>query len=229
MVNSPNRLHSTLLNEMCDRLELNDSFRVINPHWKEYTYIPRADGARNRSRIDLFLVSNNIITNDIECGIAQNLQNKLFDHRAILLSFINNGKGKKVQKSIVRNKTLKDDVADYIIFGACAEAHALHANEIELPIPQQREILRKIGQFKKLIRDAGPPDIPMEEMAADNGRNFTENRIRILRAADLCKDDIDLQLLQSYTPIPDPDIFLETLIGMIKMNLLVTKFMLSKK
>jgi hypothetical protein len=69
----------------------------------------------------------------------------------------------------------------------------------------------------------------MEEMAADNGRNFTENRIRILRAADLCKDDIDLQLLQSYTPIPDPDIFLETLIGMIKMNLLVTKFMLSKK
>jgi exonuclease III len=54
MAAPPNRTHSLLLNELCDRLALIEPYRTLNPNKLEYTYVPRAAGAKNRSRIDFF-------------------------------------------------------------------------------------------------------------------------------------------------------------------------------
>jgi hypothetical protein len=143
MVNLPNHAHSLRLNDLCDRINLTDPFRMLNPHTR-----PRSNLARNRSRIDFFLVNINVVNNDISCSIAPNLQNKLFDHRAILLSFIRPDFKSKTNKGVINNLILKHDVIDYVVFGACAEAYAIHAAERDLPVPLQREILRKIGDLK---------------------------------------------------------------------------------
>jgi exonuclease III len=82
----PNLTHSLILAEMCERLQITDPYRIINPNKKEYTYVPRAVNATNRSRIDFFLISTSLNNNAISCTISPNLQNKLFDHRACLLS-----------------------------------------------------------------------------------------------------------------------------------------------
>jgi exonuclease III len=78
----PNLAHSLLIANMCERLQITDPYRIVYPNKKEYTYVPRAVNANNRSRIDFFLVSTHFITNSTAVSIAEHLQNKLFDHRA---------------------------------------------------------------------------------------------------------------------------------------------------
>jgi len=86
MNNLPNKRHSDLLNSMCDDFDLCEPYRTLYPNRIEHTYIPSDPLKRNRSRIDFFLVSKNLVTKITECSIATGLQNKLFDHKAIYLS-----------------------------------------------------------------------------------------------------------------------------------------------
>jgi hypothetical protein len=116
-----------------------------------------------------------------------------------------------------------------VVFGACAEAYAIHADIEELPVQEQRQILQRIGTFKSLIRQAGPPDIRHIYDPSDSLREEREGREELLRRADLCKDDIDLPRLQGLTLVPDPDVFYETLIGMIKNELISYQTFASKK
>jgi hypothetical protein len=218
MVRPPNRNHSLAMAEMCDALGLTDPYRVLNPNKKEYSYVPRVRDANNRSRIDFFLLSYGLIHNNMSCTVLPNLQNKLFDHRAVVLSY------KKVIKNNglpirIDSKILKDDIVDLIIYAATAEAYALHADAEQVTEPVRREHLRNIGQLKILIRDLGPPITPYEEVLRDNGVDFADRREILLREGDQCKDDINLPLLQQWPLVPDPDVFFETLTGMIKNEL----------
>jgi hypothetical protein len=91
-----------------------------------------------------FFISTGIVSNNMTCEIEPNLQNKLFDHRACILGFVNTGRVKFAAKR-VDNKILCHDITDYIVYGACAEAYCIHADNASLPIPEQRIILRHIG------------------------------------------------------------------------------------
>jgi hypothetical protein len=141
-----------------------------------------------------------------------------FRFRAVFLSF-----EKKIFKQAVlsvQNKILDDDIIELIIFSTCAEAYAIHATEESLPVQNRRDCLRKVGTLKQLIKNIGPPIIPADELVTDNGVGFSENRDNLRREAELCKDDIDLPQLQTVELDPDPDIFLETLTGMLKNELI---------
>jgi exonuclease III len=219
MARPPNRMHSLLLGDMCERLNLIDPFRALYPEKIDYTYIPRAAGARNRSRIDYFLINQNLVSRDMDCIIEKNLQNKLFDHRAVILKFVPQIRVGP-NRQVVDSRFLKDDVIELIIFSACAEAYAIHAARDALPVPVQRDTLQTIGRLKQLLKDIGPPVVPYEELLNDNGENFLNRRQVLLREAELCKDDIDLLHLQTINMDPDPDIFFETLVGMIKNELI---------
>jgi hypothetical protein len=163
------------------------------------------------------------------CQIEPNLQNKLFDHRACTLGFVNNNRSKFTAKRI-DNKILSHDITDFIVYSACAEAYSIHADNDALPIPEQRAVLRQIGQFKTLLREAGPPDILHDGMyLSDADRNDRDRRDELLRRAELCKDDIGLPRLQAMPLVPDPDIFFETLIGMIKNDLISYQIFDAKK
>jgi exonuclease III len=86
MTNTPNERHSILMRSMADRLLLVDPYRCLHPNKKEYTYIPRAVNSKNRSRIDFFLTSTELLQKNFECKILPALQGKMFDHRACTLT-----------------------------------------------------------------------------------------------------------------------------------------------
>jgi exonuclease III len=66
----PNAVNSGLLRDMCTHHNLSDPFRVLYPNKKDYTYSPFGDIQRNRSRLDFFLISNNLIPSVDHCRIS---------------------------------------------------------------------------------------------------------------------------------------------------------------
>jgi exonuclease III len=81
----PNITHSKKLRELCIKHELADPYRYLYVDKKEFSYQPRNVLSKNRSRIDFFIVSDSILDSVSECKIADSLQNKLFDHKAVQL------------------------------------------------------------------------------------------------------------------------------------------------
>jgi hypothetical protein len=177
MLNLPNERHSILLRDMCERLGMADPFRYLHPNKKEYTYIPRVAEHKNRSRIDFFLVSESLLSTRFDCMIHSALQGKMFDHRACTLTFATKkrARGGAVQ---IDNNILRDDIIDHVCFAAVAEAYLIHANDNRLDRRTRNEMLNKIGTIKVLIRQAGPPHVPLEKLLADNGVEWNANRDR---------------------------------------------------
>jgi exonuclease III len=77
-----------MLLELCNNLELFDPYRTLHPNIIDYTYIPSDPLKKNRSRINFFLASKCLAKRVTECLISNSLQNRLFDHKAVSLSFL---------------------------------------------------------------------------------------------------------------------------------------------
>jgi hypothetical protein len=115
---------------------------------------------------------------------------------------------------------LEHDITEYVIFAAVSEAYAVHPSNDDLAVNDQRAALRSIGQLKKLIREIGPPVIPPDALVIDNGLAYREGRDVLIRCADLFRDEINRLNLTNLRVVPDPDVFFETLLGMIKNDLI---------
>jgi exonuclease III len=87
MVNLPNLRHSEMLLNLCDELRLTDPFRALYPTKIDFSYNPRRMGAVNRSRIDFFILSDELLNRVDDCYIVDHLQSSLFDHKAVNLNF----------------------------------------------------------------------------------------------------------------------------------------------
>jgi exonuclease III len=87
MQNPPNLRHLTLLIKMCSELNLSDPFRVKFPFRKEFTYFSKDPTKKNKSRIDFFIISNGLLSKVNKSYIQPHLQNKMFDHRAVIICF----------------------------------------------------------------------------------------------------------------------------------------------
>jgi hypothetical protein len=98
MVKIPNEKHTKQLHSLQLKFQLVDPFRILFPNKKEFTYTPRDLSKKNRSRIDFFLVSQEWLPILSDCTIAETLQNKLFDHKAVLVSFKQKKTNAKIEK-----------------------------------------------------------------------------------------------------------------------------------
>jgi exonuclease III len=72
MKSIPSKLRSGWLNELCIELELSDPYRALHPTRRDYTLTPRGT-KKNRSRLDFFLISNNILPFVHRCEISSSL------------------------------------------------------------------------------------------------------------------------------------------------------------
>ena len=88
----PNRLNSFLLGDLCQKFELSDPFRCKYPNKREYSYVPFGDTRPNRSRIDLFVCSIDLMRRNFDV-VYKVRTSRLFDHKKVVLTF-----GKKVAK-----------------------------------------------------------------------------------------------------------------------------------
>jgi exonuclease III len=125
MQNIPNKRHSELLSVLCDDLSLADPYRVKFPNKNEYSYIPSDPTKKNRSRLDFFLVSRNILGAVTNVSILPGLQNKLFDHRAVQIEF--SIKTKAVTPPTVSKKILKDPETELVVGLSVADVYLIHS------------------------------------------------------------------------------------------------------
>ncbi len=174
----PNMRHSTLLKNLCQELNLADPYRVKFPHRKEFTFVPKDTTKSNRSRIDFFVVSKNIIGKINKCSIMPNMQNKMFDHRAVLICFKDPPKVIIKQPTISR-ELLKDPDLDLHVLLTVADTYLLHTSSIDDEEINRR--LTEIGSAKKLIWDIGPDKCHLPV----NSRSELEENIRSGRLGEI--------------------------------------------
>jgi exonuclease III len=127
MNSCPNAGNSLVLNDICSELGLFDLYRYLYPDRRDYSYVPKDKNKNNRSRLDYFLVSSDLLNGIRECDIAANLQNSLFDHKAIslLLGAHVPVKSKSFQ---IRNVGLNIDTLDILVECAVAKTYLIHAD-----------------------------------------------------------------------------------------------------
>ncbi len=148
----PNKRHSELLLEMCEQFLLADPYRVKFPNKKEFTYVPSDVTKKNRSRLDFFIISRDLLNAVTECTILPGLQNKLFDHHAVRIEF--NAKKKIITPPTISKQVMKDQETELVGGLAAAESYLLYSNILR---PADRDQLREgLGSAWRDLREAGP-------------------------------------------------------------------------
>jgi exonuclease III len=123
----PNYRHSVYLAEFCEALNLMDPFRTLHPAVKKFSYKPFGNLRKNRSRIDFFLISDNLLPLELTCTIGDHLLGKFFDHKPVYLRF--NGpavRNKCTKKLQISNFILADKDVDIVAWFSIFETYLLH-------------------------------------------------------------------------------------------------------
>jgi exonuclease III len=79
----PSQRRTERILQLCADRKLSDPFRCLHLEERDYTYIPSGVLRSNRSRIDFFLISDEIFSEVKSCTIADAICRKSFDHKAI--------------------------------------------------------------------------------------------------------------------------------------------------
>jgi exonuclease III len=214
----PNALHSNILNDICDEFNLADPYRYFYPSSRDYTYVPRNDASINKSRIDYFLVSENLFDSLSDCTISPNLQNKLFDHKAVTIKFNEKCKAKIKSIPAISNKDLDDILIDPLVYSTVCETYLIHSLAEPAVGPPRQAQLETCGRIKMLIREAGPP------FELRSGANFTaeefETRNRKINRIAVLKQSLDIRNLENLELTCSIEIFFETLMINVKNNVI---------
>ncbi len=89
------------------------------------TLLFRQPQQKNRSRIDFFVVSCNILDSVTGLSNAGSLQNKLFDHRAVKLEF--NIEPKVIIPPTISKSILKEPDTELVVGLAVAETYFMYS------------------------------------------------------------------------------------------------------
>jgi exonuclease III len=209
----PNHARSVRLRDICERFELTDPYRFLYPDSTDFTYSPRCDAFKNKSRLDYFIVSDSILNVISSCKIQENLQNKLFDHKAITLT-LNEQKNPEKGRPTISNKELSDDLLEFVVKTSVSETYVIHSNQDLINGVNRNYLLNTCGTVRRLIRDCGPEPHLCTGLQLTNElimkRNRIRNRIRVLT------DTLNLQVFESLELSVDPSIFMETLLNNVK-------------
>jgi hypothetical protein len=209
----PNVSHSKKLAEICEKYELIDPYRYFNPDLQEFTYAPRSDAMKNRSRIDFFLVSESLLLNINGCKISQGLQNKLFDHKAVTL-IVNDRTNTGIVRPAISNKDLNDDLLEFLVKTTVSETYLIHATDHVIKGVNKNFLLNTCGTIRRLIRECGPPiELRVGEIADPDTaarRERMRNRLQVLTGT------LNLNNIEHLNLNCDPDIFFKTLLLNIK-------------
>ena len=69
----PSQVRTLWLNNIMEKNDLHDPFRHLNPNMMDFSYSPYGTVRKNRSRIDFFLVTSNILSYTKKCGTVSHL------------------------------------------------------------------------------------------------------------------------------------------------------------
>jgi exonuclease III len=214
MSSPPSIIRSGWLAELCDEYKLSDPFRAIHCNRKEYTYIPRT-GKSNRSRLDFFIISDNLMSLCNKCTVSPSLNTDLFDHKSINLDFnINN----KPKVHFINPATLNHSRFSAVVAAAAAETYLHHADpdQADVDIP---EGLAHVGRLIEKNLQCNEKEFSLAISGSDNNDTATLQQ---------CESEL-LGIVDSL-PVPErfneiilncaPDVFLDVLMGNIRNSLI---------
>jgi hypothetical protein len=191
----------------------------------DFTFIPT--GARaNRSRLDFFLVYDELLPLLRGCSIKENQQIKILDHKPVLLDFTRN---KLRSRPFINRTIINNPRTDDVVLAAIYDTYLQHAVDCEAnthlltppnvhhaigisPLQVEKE---KVGNLTRLIREYNNT---YEQMSLDPNNRL----IRLELAAKNTEILLAKSLLISFENISNlalsttADIFLEVLLGNVK-------------
>jgi exonuclease III len=218
MQDVPNSAHSKKIR---NNFELYDPFWTLFPNRKDFSYSPWGTLRRNRSRLDFFLVSKNIIGNVEECYIGNNTLSKLFDHKAIFLSF-NKAKSYSTRPTI-SNSILRDPDLDLVVKLASLECYGQFVDDGII----RENTLRQIGICFKKLRDMGPDPEHIQYAHAD--LMDVDVRTRLRAELRLALDELDELNLPATDTRMEEDEFLELMINNIRNEVISYQSFINKQ
>ena len=188
MVNIPSRVRSNRIGALSSKFKLTEPFRILNPNKVEFTYVPNAAANTNRSRIDYFLISENILASCKNSSISNSLTSTLFDHKQIYLDF---KKRVKKNREKIKDTILKDPMLEYYIKSHIIDCYVNHAtvnlnfnanmkNRIQTSIGT---IFTKLSEIKILKENCylnGTADLPEMQNLIDAKILIINNEYRFL-------------------------------------------------
>jgi len=222
MRNIPSLRRSEKILEMCRNYNLIDPFRTCNPDKREYTYIPSSIIEQNRSRLDFFLMSHELLNGNTHCSIPHSLNTTLFDHKMVDLSL--SGK-RKPSRNIIKDSILDDVDSPFFVKNSVFECYLNHwipgpnvdgtitsendINNMLFSISQVFRILRNIREIEKRMALEGTNDLDEMLIAAERAE------VRLI-----FEDLPELDFFEGLSTGMAPDFFLQTLANGIKNNVL---------
>jgi exonuclease III len=213
----PNITHSILVNNLCSNFNLVDPFRVLYPNSRSFTFVPKCASKINRSQLDFFIISR-VLVPHINCST----QNRLFDHKAVNLTF----KPKKTHSRIptISNLAIDDSVMDILVKTSVFE-HYIHQalTSISFDLRQKNLCLELIGLVRAQLKSINSDiiyDISDEEsqMVRQKRINYCFNIL----------NDLEAYNIQSLEPSCEDDIFLESMINFVRNDIVSYQTFISK-
>jgi exonuclease III len=179
----PNQKNSELLENMCESFSLIDPFRALYPFKKDFTYIPFGNIRLNRSRLDFFVISHNIIPEISDCTISSSVSGKMFDHKQVVLSI--NEKQASVTNAVHVSNSFLDEKLMCIAIEIAARRVAIYSLDLD-----SVEVVEGFGSYavlkaNELRRISDCSDITKRIV------KFMEQRA--IKGADVCQN-LNLQI-----------------------------------
>ena len=215
MAAPPSLIRSRSLAEICTTHHLSDPFRALHPDRRDYSYRPSNQRA-NRSRLDFFIVSDNLINMVSSCDISTEISNSLFDHHYVTLAFLS--KNFKKKQSINPSVLIHPRVNE-VIACAAVDIHLQHADQDDnrdMDLAQGKlevgiclDLLRQINEIELSISVDGETQLQIMEKG------------RLMRELDLAKGMLPTpEQLSTLILNCEDDTFFEILLGSIRGSLI---------
>jgi exonuclease III len=209
----PSLRRTMWLNQLCTNCRLLDPYRYLFPTNKEFTYVPFAENATNRSRLDFFLISSELAQQVVNCRIPHSLCSLLFDHKQVSLVF---RKDNPYKKQIINDNILKDeDLLDTVTITAieCYVNHLIPSAVVsDVDIERYKNIIGNVCNLQKEL-------VECKLSLASNGHaENIQGRIAMIRNAITNNLNLlpSIEQLQLSDISCDRDTFLEVLIISVK-------------
>jgi hypothetical protein len=178
--------------------------------------VPRNDARSNKSRLDYFLVSGDLHDLITSCNISPELQNKLFDHKAITLTLNQNRKktNNARMRPTISNKELDDELLEFLVAATMCETYLLHTDTPFVSGRSKDDILSNCGNIKKLVKECGPP-VHLIIGALSDEEAITERSRKVTRLL-IMQNNLPVREVTDLILSCDPDVFFETLMNNLR-------------
>ena len=192
-----------------------DPFRSLHPNKRDFTYSPFNKNAPNRSRIDFFLISPNLLRYVDEISHIP-LLTKLFDHKSVFLSInIKNGKYEpKIDNKYVNYPGMREEAALTALQLYNSSTDAALDQPIESLIQVVNNLKSTVIHKAQLIKK----DLLIEQYCMT----------LVEKCSNILSNSFQWEELSNLACIHEADLFFETLQNNVKMAIISYQIAIKK-